>query len=156
MYKKTITYTDYEGNERTENHYFNLNKAEVMQWLTTNGDYTIDKVLERLTVEHDAKKIFEMFEDLLKRSYGRRSLDGRRFEKSEKLWFEFKETEAYSNFFMELVCDGKAAGEFVSGIVPSDMGEEITKILQNNPDGIPDELKDYIPEPVQRGLQTMR
>ena len=31
MIKKTVTYTDYNGVERTESFYFNLSKAEVME-----------------------------------------------------------------------------------------------------------------------------
>lgn len=156
MYKKTITYTDYMDNERTEDFYFYLNKAEVTNWLLTDGDYTLDAVLQRLSSEHDAKKIMEIFEDLLHKSYGRISLDGRRFEKTEELWLAFKETEAFSNLYMELVGDAKAAGEFVSGIVPSDLKSELDKILKANPDGIPNELRDYIPDTVQRGLQPVR
>lgn len=156
MYKKTITYEDFNGNERTEDFYFHLNKAEVMNWLMTDGDYTLDKLLMRLSAEHDAKKIMEIFEDLLHKSYGRVSLDGRRFEKNEDLWFEFKETEAYSQFYMELVGDGEAAAKFINGIVPADMAKELEKVLEGNADGIPDELRDYIPQIARSGLTPVR
>lgn len=145
MLKKTITYTDFNGAERTEDFYFHLTQAEVIKWLTTSGDYTLDKVLERLGSERNGKKIMEIFEDLIKRSYGRKTLDGRGFEKSKKIWKEFSRTEAYSVLFTELVTDARKAAAFVNGIVPSKLADGVKQIIKNNPEGIPEEIKDYIP-----------
>lgn len=145
MYKRTITYEDYEGNKRTEDFYFNLSKAELLKWMVTNGDYTIDKVLMRLVEERNGKKIMAAMDELISLSYGRKSLDGRRFEKSEELWKDFKETEAYSTLFMELVTDAKKAGEFVNGIIPEKLAKQITEEFEKNPQGIPAEIKDYVP-----------
>lgn len=144
MYKKTIQFTDYNDVERKEEHYFHLNKAEVIKWLTMNGDYTLDKVLERLSMERNGKKIMEIFEDLIHRSYGRKSLDGRKFEKTEEIWNDFYQTEAYSVLFTELVTDAKKAADFVNQIIPRDLANEVEKIIKENPEGIPDELKDYV------------
>ena len=143
MYKKTIEFTDYNDVVRKEDHYFHLNKAEVIKWLTTSGDYTLDKVLERLSTERNAKKIMEIFEDLIHRSYGRKSLDGRKFEKTEEIWNDFYQTEAYSVLFTELVTDAKKAADFVNRIIPKDLADEVSKIIKENPDGIPDAMKDY-------------
>lgn len=143
MYKKTIEFTDYNDVVRKEDHYFHLNKAEVIKWLTTSGDYTLDKVLERLSTECNAKKIMEIFEDLIHRSYGRKSLDGRKFEKTEEIWNDFYQTEAYSVLFTELVTDAKKAADFVNRIIPKDLADEVSKIIKENPDGIPDAMKDY-------------
>lgn len=143
MYKRTIEFVDYDGQVRKEDHYFHLNKAEVIKWLTTSGDYTLDKVLERLSKERNGKKIMDIFEDLIRRSYGRKSLDGRKFEKTDEIWNDFYQTEAYSVLFTELVTDANKAADFVNRIIPKDLADEITKIIRENPDGIPDELKDY-------------
>lgn len=143
MYKKTIAFTDYAGKELTEDFYFNLNKAELIKWLTTSGDYTLDKVLERLSKERNGKKIMEIFEDLIHLSYGRKSLDDRKFEKTEEIWNDFYQTEAYSILFTELVTDAKKAADFVNKIIPRDLADEVEKIIRDNPDGIPDALKDY-------------
>lgn len=140
----TKTYTDFNGNERTEEFFFHLSQAETIKWLTTSGDYTLDKMIERLATERNGKKIMEIFEDLIHRSYGRPSIDGRRFEKSEEIWRDFFETEAYSKIFTELVTDAKKASAFVSGILPKQLTEEINKIVAANPEGVPDALKDYM------------
>lgn len=144
MLKKTIKYTDYEENEREEDFYFNLNKAEVIKWLTTSGDYTLDKLLVRLSTERNGKKIMEIFEDLIHRSYGKKSLDGRKFEKNDDIWNDFYQTEAYSALFTELVTDGKKAADFVNEIIPKSLADEIARIVKENPEAISSELKDYV------------
>lgn len=117
MYKKTITYTDYDGNERTEDFYFNLSKAEVMEMeLGTEGG--MKNFLEKIVKEKDSKKIVEAFKDIILRSYGEKSADGRRFMKSKEISDMFSHTEAYSELFMQLATDAKAASEFVNGVVP--------------------------------------
>lgn len=143
MLTKKITFKDYNGVERTEDHYFYLSKADIIKWLTTSGDYTLDKVLERLSTERNGKKIMEIFEELIHMSYGRKSLDGRKFERTEEIWNDFYQTEAYSVLFTELVTDAKKAAEFVNAIIPKDLADEVEKIISENPEGIPDELKDY-------------
>lgn len=145
MYIKTIKFKDYNGNERIEEHYFHLSKAEVIKWLTTSGDYTLDKVMERLSTERNGKKIMDIFEDLIKRSYGRPSLDGRKFEKNDEIWADFYQTEAYSDLFTELVTDAKAASTFFNKILPMDMSNELEKIIKENPDAISDAVRDYVP-----------
>lgn len=144
MLKRSITFEDYDGNQRTEDHYFNLNKSEIIKWLTTNGDYTLDKLLGRLYTERNGKKIMDIFESLIKMSYGRKSLDGRKFEKNDEIWNDFFQTEAYSVLFTELVSDAKKAAEFVNKIIPKDLSDEVDKIIKNHPEGIPDTLKDYV------------
>ncbi len=117
MLKKTITYTDYDGNERTEDFYFNLNKAEVMEMeMGTTGGMT--KMLERIVAEQDSRRIIEVFKEMIVRSYGVKSPDGKRFMKSPELADAFTQTEAYSNLFMELATNHEAAAAFINGIIP--------------------------------------
>lgn len=145
MLKKTIAYIDFDGNDRKEDFYFHMSQAEVIQWLVTSGDYTLDKVLERLATERNGKKIMEIFADLIYRSYGEKSLDGRRFDKSEEVKRNFLETEAYSVLFTELVTDAKKAADFVRSIIPANLAADVEKVMRENPDGIPDTIKDYLP-----------
>lgn len=117
MLKKTITYTDYDGNERTEDFYFNLTKAELME-LAFSEKGGLEKVIEKLAKEQDNKRIISLMKEIIDMSYGEKSLDGKRFMKSPEISKSFMETEAYSILFMELAQNENAAVEFVNGITP--------------------------------------
>ena len=117
MLKKTFTYTDYNGVERTEDHYFNLSKAELMEMeLSTTGG--LAEMINKIVAAQDAPSIVKMFKELVLKAYGQKSDDGRRFIKSKELSDSFAQTEAYSQLFMELATDADAAAAFVNGIVP--------------------------------------
>lgn len=117
MLKKTITYTDYDGNKRTEDFYFNLSKAEVAE-MEMSAEGGLTKTLEKIVAEQDGKRIIEMFKDLILKAYGEKSLDGKRFIKSKELSEAFSQTEAYSELFMELAMNAEASAAFVNGIIP--------------------------------------
>lgn len=117
MIKWSITYTDYNGDEHTEDFYFNLNKAEVMDMnLSANGAY--GEYLQRIVDQRDGKSIAEEFKRLILKSYGEKSDDGRRFVKSEALSEAFMQTEAYSELYMELATSSDAATRFIEGVLP--------------------------------------
>lgn len=117
MLKKTVTYTDYNGNERTEDFYFNLTKAECVEMnLSTAGG--LDAYLQKIVDTKDVPALITQFKDLVLKAYGEKSADGRRFMKDDEIRRAFAETEAYSVIFMELVADADAAAAFVNGIVP--------------------------------------
>jgi hypothetical protein len=125
MLKKTITYVDYNGVERSEDFYFNLTKAEVMEMeMSTTGG--LAEKITKIVNAKDAPSIIKVFKDLVLKAYGVKSDDGRRFIKSEELAKEFAQTEAYSTIFMELATDADAASKFVNGIVPADMNQQAT------------------------------
>lgn len=118
MLKKTITYTDYNGNERTEDFYFNLTKAEVMEMeMSTSGG--LAEMITKIVAAQDAPSIIKIFKDLVLKAYGEKSLDGKHFIKSEELSTAFSQTEAYSQLFMELATDADSAAAFVNGIIPN-------------------------------------
>ena len=118
MLKKTITYTDYNGSERTEDFYFNLTKAEIMEMeMSTTGGLT--EMINRIVAAQDAPAIINVFKKLVLKAYGEKSPDGKRFIKSDEISTAFSQTEAYSQLFMELATDADAAAKFVNGIVPS-------------------------------------
>ncbi len=118
MLKKTITYVDFDDTTRTEDFYFNLTKAEVTEMeLSTDGG--LGKMLTKLIATQDTKRIIEIFKDLVLKSYGEKSPDGRRFIKSQELRDAFSQTQAYSELFMELATDAEASAAFVNGIIPA-------------------------------------
>lgn len=122
MLKKTITYTDYNGVERTEDFYFNLSKPEVVKMQSSvKGGYDVQ--LKSIGFGADGATIMETFEELICKSYGEKSEDGRRFMKSEDISNAFMQTPAYEVLFEELVTNADAAAKFVNGIMPSNMGQ---------------------------------
>ena len=129
MLKKTITYVDYNGEERKEDFYFNLSKAEVMEMeLSTTGG--LAEMIQRIVAAKDAPAIIKIFKDLVLKAYGEKSPDGKRFMKvddnGKPLYIAFSQTEAYSQLFMELATDADAAAAFVNGIIPADMAKQIS------------------------------
>ena len=123
MLKETIKYTDYNGVESTEDFWFHLSKAELMEWeMGTTGGLT--EMIKRIVDAQDAPAIIKIFKELVLKAYGQKSPDGKRFIKSEELATEFSQTEAYSQLFMELATDADKAAAFVNGIMPSDIAEK--------------------------------
>lgn len=116
MFKKTITYTDYNGVERHEDHYFNLTKAEMIEYDAEFPEGVIE-YLTRLVNLRDKGKLIKAFKDLILRSYGEK-LDNGRFIKSQEIRDAFMATEAYSELFMEVVASEEAMAAFVNAIVP--------------------------------------
>lgn len=117
MIKKTIKYTDYNGVERVEDFYFNLSKAEITEMeLSIEGG--MSKMLEDIVKSNNNKEIVGMFKELILKSYGEKSEDGKRFIKSKELTEGFAQTEAFSELFVELALNEEKAAEFVNGIVP--------------------------------------
>lgn len=117
MLKKEITSTDFNGVTTTETYYFNLTQAEVMEMeMGTTGSFS--EMLQRIIDARDTASIIKVVKDLILKSYGIKSLDGKRFEKSPEISEAFTQTNAYSVLFMELATDDNAAAEFVNGIMP--------------------------------------
>ena len=128
MLKKTIPYTDYNGNKREEDCFFNLSKAEIMEMeMSTTGG--LSEMIQNIVKTQDVPSIIKIFKDLILKSYGEKSPDGKRFIKSEELSTAFSQTEAYSQLFMELATNADAAAEFVNGIIPKDI--DTSKALQD-------------------------
>lgn len=118
MLKKTITYTDYNDVERTEDFYFNLTKAELME-MEMGAAGGLSGMIEKIVSAKDAPAIIKVFKELVLKAYGEKSADGKRFIKSKEISDAFAQTEAYSQLFMELATDADAASKFVNGIAPN-------------------------------------
>jgi hypothetical protein len=122
MLKKTITYTDYDGLERTEEFRFNLTKAELMDMeLTTVG--TFSKLMQKIIDEKDMVRLAKYFKELILKSYGVKSDDGKRFIKSPELSEAFSQTEAYSELYMELLGNSEYAVKFIQQVMPKDLDQ---------------------------------
>ena len=126
MYKKVIKYTDYNGVEREEPFYFNLNKAELVKWegSTLGG---MRAMYDKIIAAQDKEALISLFETIIQRAYGEKSPDGKRFMKSPEILANFTSTEAYSNLFMELASNDESASAFMEGIMPADLLAEAKK-----------------------------
>lgn len=121
MIKKTIKYTDYNGVERTEDYYFNLNKAEVVEMeVSVEGGYS--NLISRITKSDDIREIVNVLKTIILKSYGQKSIDGKRFMKvddnGKPLYRQFEDTEAFVELYMELAGDANKAAEFVNAVIP--------------------------------------
>lgn len=120
MKKITVTYNDYNDVERTEDFYFNLTKAELVEWeYGVSGGLTA--ICEKIIAAKDMPALIKTFKDLVLKAYGVKSADGRTFIKNDKVREEFMQNPAYSMIFMDLATDDKKAADFVNGILPADI-----------------------------------
>ena len=126
MFKKTITFTDFNGNQRTEDFYFHLSKPELAELeLSHNGG--VSTMIQRVVAEQDSKIIMSIFKDLICLAYGKKSDDGRTFEKSDAIVNSFLQSNAYEVLFMEIFTDADKAADFVNACMPADFQEELKK-----------------------------
>jgi hypothetical protein len=126
MVVKTVTYTDFDGNERTEDFRFNFTEAELTEMeMSLNGG--LSQLLDKIVKENDNKQLIEYFKKLVIGAYGVKSLDGKVFDKSEEIKKNFANSAAYSKIFMELATNADAAAEFVNGIIPKSISEKVEK-----------------------------
>lgn len=120
MLKKTIKYTDYDGNEREEDFYFNLSKAEVTE-MELSKEGGMSEYIKKISAAQNAPELIKLFKEIITKSYGEKSLDGKRFIKNQELTEAFIQTEAYSELFVELASNADEAVKFINGIMPKNM-----------------------------------
>jgi hypothetical protein len=125
--KKTITYTDYNGNEQSEEFHFHLSAEKLLELeATLPGGF--EKHLERILESQDGAQILELFKRLITMSIGQVSEDGKRFLQTDDIRDAFTQTNAYTRLFLELGQDAETAAEFFNGIVPKDLAEQAEKM----------------------------
>ena len=117
MVKKTIKYSDYNGNEREEDFYFNLSKVELLE-MEMSAEGGLENKIKKIVESDDKAEIVKYFKEIIKKSFGKKSEDGKRFIKNPKDFEEFEQTEAYVNLFMELATNADAGANFINGIIP--------------------------------------
>lgn len=130
MIKETVNYKDYNDVERTEEHWFNLNDAEVIELeMSTKGGLTA--LIEQAAKAEDNPTIFKVFKEIIRKGYGVKSLDGKRFMKKKpdgSLYVdEFEDTEAYAVLFVKLVSDAKYAADFINGMISANAANKLAE-----------------------------
>lgn len=126
MLKKTITYTDYNDVERTETFYFNISESELTEMqLSTEGG--LAERLQKMIDSQDVPSVTKVFKDIILKAYGEKSADGKYFRKSEEISNAFVATEAYNKLYMELLQDPDKLAEFINGLLPKSVRDEVAK-----------------------------
>lgn len=129
MIKETITYTDYNDIERTEDFYFNMTKTELLRMeQDKNGSFST--VLEKFIKAKDQADLFAAIEKFIFKAYGEKSVDGRQFKKSTEISEAFFQSPAYEVLFDKLNANTDYAYKFIMGIVPA----ELSKQASENPE----------------------
>ena len=132
MLAKPITYTDYNGVERTETFYFNLSQAELIDMQLGGKDGLYSDKLQKMIDNHDAAAIVATIKEFVLKSYGEKTDDGKRFIKSPEISEAFMQTEAYSQLITELLSDDAKSSEFILGIMPQALREAAVAEMNKN------------------------
>ena len=132
MYTKSITYTDFRGQQRTEEFSFNMTEVELMRWASMPGGYSKDKVIEKMMSQEDNEALLDLVESLLKASYGEISLDGKRFVKTPEVQSKFFESNAYPAMFLMLATNAEEATRFFKEVFPDNIAETLQKLKAAN------------------------
>lgn len=132
MYKKTIVYTDYDDVERKEDFFFNLSGAEITE-METSVEGGLTARIDRMAKENDTHAIVNILKEIITKSYGVKSEDGRRFIKKPEYTEEFTQTAAFDELYMSLLMDEKELANFINKIIPSNLSEKVQKYSKENP-----------------------
>ena len=143
MYKKNITYVDFNGNERTDPFYFNLSDAEILELQVEYGG-NMSQIMGSMLEKGDAKGLLGIITNLIKSSYGEKSNDGRRFMKNQEIRDSFVTTDAYSKLVLELLNDEKEFEKFMSGIIPSERREALNEVIRKRERGLVEEDENVV------------
>lgn len=130
MIRETVTYEDFDGNQRTEVLQFNLTRSEVMD-LVTSGRIIISDI-EKALESKDGVAMYNAFRPLILKAYGQKSEDGRYFRKSAQISEDFESSAAFDQFTVDLMTDGTGTRlyDFVTGILPKDVREQAIELAK--------------------------
>lgn len=123
MFKHEISYTDFNGQERTEDHYFHLSLPELTRLEAEIGE-ELEPYINRLVADADVKKLLDFLERILLTSYGKKSTDGRSFMKNREIREEFEYSQAYAELFEDLLTSPDLAKEFGAKVADKGVPEK--------------------------------
>lgn len=137
MIKKRLTYTDYMGEKKTQDFYFNFNEAELIE-LNMHTAGGLQGYIRQIIDTKDTAKLADIFKTLLLQSYGEKTGDGL-FLKSPEISKKLECSAAYPELYMDLLSNTDHAIEFVKGLIPSTLAAKLPDNWENS---INDMVKD--------------
>lgn len=125
MYHICVKYEDLNGDPTSEDLYFHMSAKE---WVKADGDKAEDggyeKYINRMIDEQNAINVLRVLEDIVRRAYGVKSPDGKKFIKDVQTTEEFLESLAYDAFLDELLYTEGTSAAFIKSIIPKSMQKE--------------------------------
>lgn len=118
MVTKSITYVDFDDNERVDVFHFNLTNAEIAEIQLDFPEGIVER-LDFVMKSRNSSEIGKFFRYFLEKSVGRKSPDGKKIVKNDGIRSDFFDSNAYSVFLTELVESPEMAKTFFTGILPS-------------------------------------
>lgn len=121
MFKKTMTTKGFDDVERTKIYYFNYSEAELAQ-MALSYEGGMDNKIQAIIDAKDQTVLIPLFKEIILGAYGEKSDDGMSFIKrrdGHALSEDFEQTQAFSDLYMELITDDKAAAAFIKALVPN-------------------------------------
>lgn len=138
MLEHTITYDDFNGNERTDKFYFHLAESSIVEiamdvlGFDVGPNVDVQKILERIVARGNAGEVMRTFRSLIEKSVGQKSEDGRRFDQSPEIVNEFMQSNAYQNLFMHLMTDPEFRDDFFEKALPPKLAQKFSQ-ARNEP-----------------------
>ena len=127
MLAKAIKYTDYNNEEREETFYFNLTRVEILE-MEIGKEGGLQNYINTIIAAKDTVKIYECFKAVLLKAYGRKSEDGRRFEKSKDISKSFEECPAFDELIMGFIENADSAADFFNALVPKEKNSKLEAV----------------------------
>ena len=150
MIRKTVKYTDFDDNEVTETFEFNLTKAELTELNFMEDGSDLATVLAAMSSgETNVRQVLEILKDILSKAVGKKSDDGKLFEKNDRIRAELFATNAYSELLYELIDSPQKAADFMTGLLPKDIRSEYKKVVNT------DDLDNLTPEQMRERLKAV-
>lgn len=159
MFKKTVNYTDFNGNPASKDFYFHMSKAEFLE-MAAAGNEMMERI-QRIIDAKDMKALLHEFREIIWMSVGVRSEDGQLFVKDNAAKAQLFESPAYDELLMELCTKADASADFVKQLIPEQMQKEMQgqlKQISANAEGAEDPRPAWLKEnrnPTQDELQNM-
>lgn len=112
MFKKKITYVDFNEQERTEDFYFHMSVTDATKLTAKFNGVDPETHVKQLSLNQDMEAMVAFIEEIILSSYGKKSLDGKTFMKSTEIRAEFENSPAYAELFEEMLTNPEMALEF--------------------------------------------